>query len=160
MAIVVAAVLGALYSVVLGWVGVQLLYEYVSGTGQIGAEHLTMSGGKGLTLCALLFLAGGVASLVGGIRLITRRQRRLVLVPLVLVLVIGAIGEIVDVATGASASANLIGAGVLVLAALPVALLATRGSRRWLGSGENGPPGKPPDVRRGLDRPGRHERGR
>jgi hypothetical protein len=129
--IVAAAILGALYGLVLGGVGGWLLVEYVSGTGQVGAEHLSGLGAKGLVEIVVQFLAGMVVLATGAIRLVVRRAGRMVVVPLVLVLGIGAVGEVIDVSTGESAVSNLIGLGVLALAAVPVALLLSPSGRRW-----------------------------
>jgi hypothetical protein len=49
-----------------------------------------------------------------------------------LVLIFGCIGEAVDLFGTATASSDLIGAGILVLVALPLALLTLPRSRVWL----------------------------
>ena len=132
MTIVLAALLGVLYGLVLGAVGVRLLVEYHTGTGQIGAEHLVGRGAAGLTVGAVLFFGAGVSLAIGGVRLLVRRVRALLLAPLVVILAIGVVGEIVGIATGESAASNLTGLGILTLAALPIVLLSSPSGRRWL----------------------------
>lgn len=72
----------------------------------------------------VVFLGAGAYWLVRSARRALREQAYLgIVAPLGLLLLFGSIGEIVDLFGRASGISDLVGAGILVLAAVPVALL-------------------------------------
>jgi len=135
LAIVAASLLGAAYAATLIIVAVSLVYEFVSHTGSIGAQHLDSNGTQGLIWVALAFLVG--ASLLGGgaYQIWVNRRPHMLVTPLAILLVIGCIGETADIIGTATASSNLIGVGVLVAMALPVGLVSTPSARAWFKQG-------------------------
>jgi hypothetical protein len=52
----------------------------------------------------------------------------------VAVLLLGSIGEVVDLVGTATTQSNLIGAAILVAAAVPIGLLSTRSARKFAAS--------------------------
>ena len=123
--VAVAAVLSAGYSVGLLWFGLAAL-TVLFRTGGWGDRQAA----KGMVVVGVLGVAGA-ALLVGGALRTWRGSFTWTLVPLVAVLVCGSIGEIVDVVGTATTRSDLIGAAILVAAAVPVALLATGSARRF-----------------------------
>lgn len=135
LAVTAAVALAVLYGVVLVAVAALVLFEFVTSTGSIGTRSLDAQAAKGvLTLGAVLPL-GAVILWRGSARLIGARDPRLLSLPLMLLLVLGCVGETVDLFGSATATSDLIGAGILVLAALPLALLRLPGARAWLAVG-------------------------
>ena len=132
-AINVVAVLAVLYGIVLAGEGAMILFELVTGTGAIGHDRTNAAAVKGMVTVGLLLPAGAVALWTGSARLTRAHDPRLLALPLLAVLLFGSIGETVDLFGTASARSDLIGAGILVLAALPLALLSLPRSRAWLG---------------------------
>ena len=132
-AVVVAAVLSAAYSLGLLWFGLAALVVLLR-TGGWGdrraAEGMVFVGVAGLT---------GAVLLIGGAVRTWRGSYVWTLVPLVAVLVIGGIGEVADLVGTAGAKSNLIGAVILLAAAVPVGLLITRSARNFAATRRRGP---------------------
>lgn len=131
VAVVAASALACCYGLVLLGVAVVMIGELVTGRGAIGHEHLPGPAVKGVVFVALALTAGALCLATGAVRAWRGRKPGLIIVPLALLLVFGTIGEIADGVGGAAASGELIGAGILVLAAVPIALLLAPASRAW-----------------------------
>jgi hypothetical protein len=127
-AVVVAAVLSAVYSVGLLWFGGAAL-TVLFRTGGWGDP----TAAKGMVFVGVLGLAGAVL-LVGGAVRTWRGSFAWTLVPLLIVLVFGSIGEVVDLVGTATTQSNLIGAGILAAAAVPIGLLITGRAREFAAS--------------------------
>jgi hypothetical protein len=123
--VVVAAVLSAVYSLGLLWFGGAALLVLFR-TGGWGDP----TAARGMVFVGVAGLAGA-ALLIGGAVRTWRGAFACTLVPLVAVLVVGCIGEVIDVLGTATARSNLIGAAVLVAAAVPIGLLSTRSARTF-----------------------------
>lgn len=134
-AVAVAAGLAALYGAVLVAVAALVLFEFVTGTGAVGSLGLDPQGVKGVLTLGVLLPLGALLLWRGAALLVRNRDPRLLALPLLLVLVFGSIGEVVDLVGTATATSDLIGAGILALAACPLVLLSLPGSRRWLAIG-------------------------
>ena len=140
VAVVLAGMLGLTYALVLCGVGALLLWQLVTGTGAIGHQHPQGASLKGVlfTSSTLFVVAASLAS--GGVQLLrdrglSRRRGLLRLVlPLLLFLVVGCVGETVDLFGDASAASDVIGAAILLAAVVPVLLVRTPGARRWAAS--------------------------
>lgn len=96
--------------------------------GTIGSAARNTTGGRaspasGVWGLALLLTAGAIWLVRSAIRALRHESYLGVVVPLVIFLVVGAIGEIIDLFGTASGASDLVGAGILVLAAIPVALM-------------------------------------
>jgi hypothetical protein len=76
----------------------------------------------------------GAALLIGGAVRTWRGSFAWTLAPLLAVLLLGSIGEVVDLVGTATTQSNLIGAAILVAAAVPIGLLSTRSARKFTSS--------------------------
>ncbi|MGZ4664258.1 MAG: hypothetical protein ACXV5Q_04215 [Frankiaceae bacterium] len=128
VAVVVAAVLSAVYSLGLLWFGFAAL-AVLFRTGGWGDR----SAAKGMVFVGVLGLAGA-ALLIGGAVRTWRGSFAWTLVPLLAVLVFGSIGEVVDLVGTATTQSNLIGAPILVAAAVPIGLLSTGSAGKFAAS--------------------------
>lgn len=124
-AVVVAVALSAVYSLGLLWFGGAALTVLLR-TGGWGDS----TAAKGMVFVGVLGLAGAVL-LVGGAVRTWRGSFAWTLVPLLIVLVVGSIGEVVDLLGTATTQSNLIGAGILTAAAVPIGLLITGPAREF-----------------------------
>jgi hypothetical protein len=128
-AVVVAAVLSAVYSLGLLWFGFAAL-TVLFRTGGWGNP----TAAKGMVFVGVLGLAGAVL-LIGGALRTWRGSFAWTLVPLLVVLVFGCIGEVVDLlGTASDTQGILIGAAILAAAAVPIGLLSTGPARRFAAS--------------------------
>ena len=128
-AVVVAAALSAVYSLGLLWFGLAALTVLVR-TGGWGDHNAA----KGMVFVGVLGLAGAVL-LIGGAVRTWRGSFAWTVVPLLLVLVFGSIGEVVDLmGTTSDAQGNLIGAAILAAAVVPIGLLSTAPARKFAAS--------------------------
>jgi hypothetical protein len=121
-AVTVAAVLVCCYAVVLCALAIGILVAWTSGSGRIG----TLPGAAANRGVAFFIVAcvGGAILLLVGARAAWRGRRGLTaIIPLAVLAVVGCVGETVDIASGNPLPDNLIGAGIIVLAVLPVLLL-------------------------------------
>lgn len=123
--VVVAAVLSAGYSVGLIWFGAAALTVLVR-TGGWGDRDAARS----MASVGLLGLAGAALLIIGAVQT-WRGTFGWTLVPLMVVLVIGSIGEVADIVGTATTRSNLVGAAILVAAAAPLGLLSTSSARRF-----------------------------
>lgn len=127
-AVVVAAVLSAVYSLGLLWFGLAAL-AVLFRTGGWGDRQAA----KGMVFVGVLGLAGAVLLVSGAVRTWCG-SFAWTLSPLLAVLVIGSIGEVVDMIGTATTQSNLIGAAILVAAAVPIGLLRTDSARAFAAS--------------------------
>lgn len=126
--VVVAAAVAVAFACALVIVGVVLGVDAATNHGTVGSAARNLKGGRSSPAAGVamgvLCLAAGAAWLVrGAIRALRRGAYLGIVAPLGVVLVIGSIGEIVDLFGTASGTSDLVGAGILALAAVPVVLL-------------------------------------
>lgn len=119
---IIAAVLACLYACVLVGLAVTLGIEWTTGRGAVGnlAGH---AANRGVAFFLVAALAGASCLVVGAVGVWRGRRGTAAIVPLALVVLIGCIGEPIDIASGNPPLDNLIGAAIIVAAALPVVLL-------------------------------------
>ena len=117
--------LAAVYGLILAVVGIVVLYEFLAGAGAIGHKHLAGFAAQGAVKLSVALLAGASLLIVGSIRTLRSTRSALLVWPLLVVVVVGCIGEVVDLVGTASTESDLVGAGILILAALPVLLVAS-----------------------------------
>lgn len=86
---------------------------------------------RGFINITLITLFGAGSLLVGVRRLLTAKRPTNLLIILAVPLVIGTIGQTIDVIGTASMESNLIGFGILLLFLIPVVLLSLPSSRKW-----------------------------
>ncbi len=129
--VVAAGALACCYALVLLVVGAVLAGELATGRGAIGHEHLTGPAVKGVVFVVLALTVGAACLAAGAVQAWRGRRPRLLVAPLCVLLAVGSIGEIADGVGGATAGDELIGAGILVLAAVPIALLLAPAARAW-----------------------------
>ncbi len=130
-----ALALAFVYGAVLAAVAAGVLFELVTGTGAIGHRDLDAQTVKGVLTLGVLLPIGTAMLWRGAANLARDRDPRLLVLPLALLLAFGSLGEVIDLLGSASATSDLIGAGILVLAALPLAMLALPRSRAWIAMG-------------------------
>jgi hypothetical protein len=118
-------VLSAAYSLGLLWFGLAALVVLFR-TGGWGDR----TAAKGMVFVGVAGLAGA-AMLIGGAVRTWHGSFVWTLVPLLAVLVFGAIGEVIDLVGTSTAGSDLIGASILVAAAIPVGLLFTSSARNF-----------------------------
>lgn len=123
LAAVVAAVLAFAYAAVLLVAAVALVVAFGSGSGALSAAHLSYQAEKGVVALVLILVAGSAVLVTGSIRLVRSGKGTLVMVPLAGLLAVGVPGETVDVVTGSPPRGNVVGAGILVLAVIPIVLI-------------------------------------
>jgi hypothetical protein len=121
---VCAAVLAIGYAVTLTAVAASLLVEFMTGTGAVGREHLTGAAVRGVLFLSFALLAGAAVLIMGALRLTRRGGARLLVAPLVVLAAVGCVGESVDLVGSASGTSDLVGALIILLALLPVLLVA------------------------------------
>lgn len=136
-ALVAAAVLGVAYAIVFIGEAVFLLYEFLGHHGSLGAKQLSGRAAGGVIEVSALLVFAGVLLGRGAVRLLRRGQPALLLAPLVVFILVGIVGETIDLVGSASAVSDAIGAGILLLAALPVLLVVSsaRAGDRWTTTG-------------------------
>jgi hypothetical protein len=131
LAVTAALTLAIGYAVVLVALAAAVLYEFVTGTRSMGHRNLNPAAVEGVLSFCLVLPIGALLLFRGALLLARRRDPRLMAVPLVIVFGIGCMGETIDIVGTATTRSNLIGAVILVLTALPLALLALPDSRAW-----------------------------
>jgi hypothetical protein len=129
------AALAVLFAIVLTWIAVLLIEEFATGTGQIGHQGLGGLAASGLTEFSIVLLFLSMYLVIAGRRLLVRGKSGMLMVPLVLLVAYGLLGESIAVASGGADSSNAIGMVVLLLLALPLVIRLLPSSRRWLRSG-------------------------
>jgi hypothetical protein len=127
-AVVVAATLSAVYTLGLLWFGFAALAVLfrTDGWGDRDAA-------QGMVFVGALGLVGAALLIVGAVRT-WRGSFAWTHVPLLVVLPLGSIGEVVDLMGTATTQSSLIGATILVAAAVPIGLLSTRSAQNFAAS--------------------------
>lgn len=120
--VILAAVLTFCYACVLVVLAVSLAVQWTTGRGIVG--HLTTNAAnRGVAFMIVACVAGAVFLVVGATGALRGRRGVAAIVPLALIILIGCIGEPIDIAAGNPLTENLIGAAIIAAAAVPVALL-------------------------------------
>lgn len=131
--VVLAMMVAVLYGGVMSAVAATVAYQFLSGTGGVGANARGRLAARGVVTVVGLLSAGALALFVGARRVSRGESSALIVRPLVVLLAFGTIGEIADSLGSASPRSDAIGALILILAAVPVALLNSRSAREWRG---------------------------
>jgi len=126
--VVVAAALAVAFACAFNAVAVVISVDAVTHHGNIGSAAGNTSGGRaspaaGVWTVAVLLALAGLWLFRSAIRAFRRQSYLGVVFPLGVLLVVGAVGEIVDLLGTASGISDLVGAVILLLAAVPIALL-------------------------------------
>jgi hypothetical protein len=102
-----------------------LAVQWATGQGIIG--HLTTNaanrGVAFMIVACVACVAGALFLVVGALGAMRGRRGLAAIVPLALVVLIGCIGEPIDISAGNPIAENLIGAAIIAAAAVPVVLL-------------------------------------
>ncbi|MET3567774.1 peptidoglycan/LPS O-acetylase OafA/YrhL [Leifsonia sp. 563] len=121
-AVIVAAVLSFCYSFVLTLLAAALVVQWVTGQGTIG--NLTSNAAnRGVAFLVVVCVGGAIALAVGAGRAWRGRRGLAAIIPLAVLVLFGLIGESIDIASGNPLLDNLIGAAIIVAAAVPLVLL-------------------------------------
>lgn len=110
----------AVFAIAASVVGVQ----FVTATGSIDRKHLTGVAARGVLLLVVALIVTTVMLSVGAARLLRFGRPGWVVGPLGAFIVIGCIGETVDLYGTASIVSDAVGAGIIALAVMPVVLIA------------------------------------
>lgn len=126
--IVVAAALAAVFACALGIMAVAVAVHAVTIRGTIGTAASDFKGGRtspatGVWALVAALLAAAAFLIRGAVRALRQERFSGIVIPLGLLVLFGSVGEIMDLLGTASGASDLIGAGIIILAALPVALL-------------------------------------
>lgn len=120
--VIIAAVLACCYACVLVVLAGFLAVQWATGQGIIG--HLTTNAAnRGVAFMIVACVAGALFLVVGALGAMRGRRGLAAIVPLALVVLIGCIGEPIDISAGNPLAENLIGAAIVAAAAVPVVLL-------------------------------------
>jgi hypothetical protein len=128
-----AAVLAGLYAGLLVFVSALTCYQLLSGAvgtlGGVPHDRFELRG----VLAIILFTAAGAGCLLFGAgQAAAGRDYRWILWPLRVFLLIGVVGQSLDVIGGGLTPGHLVGFAILAAAALPVALLSTTRAKAYL----------------------------
>ena len=138
--IVAAAALAFVFGGAFLVVAVVVAVNGITDHGNIGTAARNTAGGRfsparGVWSLVILLTVGGLWLIWSAVSAIWRRSYFGIVIPLGVLLVFGTIGEVIDLFGTASSTSDLVGAGILVLAAIPVVLLwrpVLDSLRRWL----------------------------
>jgi len=128
-AVTVACVLACCYALVLAGFGIYFLILFASHQGTIG-NQVGYFANRGVSEVIGLFILSGAALVFGAVGAWRGTRGLQIIVPLAIIVLVGAIGEPIDISNGDSATDNLVGAGILLLAIIPIVLLALPRGRR------------------------------
>jgi hypothetical protein len=106
-----------------------LVIEWTTGQGTIG----NLSGNaanRGVAFFVVACVGGAILLVLGALRAWRGGRGLAAIIPLAVVVIVGCIGETIDVVSGNPLADNLIGAGIIIAAALPVLLLLLPRARR------------------------------
>lgn len=120
--VIIAAVLACCYACALVVLAVSLAVQWMTGAGTIG-QLTTNAANRGVAFMIVACVAGAVFLVVGALGAVRGRRGLAAIVPLALIVLIGCIGEPIDIAAGNPLAENLIGAAIIAAAAVPVVLL-------------------------------------
>ncbi|MBF4636047.1 hypothetical protein ITJ38_16685 [Agreia pratensis] len=131
----VAGVLACGYAAVLLSVAVVLAVQWATGQGIVG-NLKSNSSNRGVSFVVVLCAGGAALLVVGAVGAWRGRRGLLIIVPLATLIVIGCVGETIDIISGEPLADNLIGAGIIAAAAVPVVLLLLPRGRVPVGGSE------------------------
>lgn len=119
---IIAAILVSCYSFALAVVAVTLVVQWLTGQGTIG--NLTSNAAnRGVAFLVVVCVGGAIALAVGAGRAWRGHRGLAAIIPLAVLVLFGLIGESIDIASGNPLLDNLIGAAIIVAAAVPLVLL-------------------------------------
>jgi hypothetical protein len=118
------------YGVVLAIEGVVLFVDFLHG-GTSGTPNPSRLEAFGMERFAGFLVVVGALLEFAAVRLVRSRRSALFVVPLAILVVGGTIGESFDILGGTGIVSNVIGAGIIILAALPIVLIFTPRARAW-----------------------------
>lgn len=119
---IIAAILASCYSFALAVVAVALIVQWVTRQGTIG--NLTSNAAnRGVAFLVVVCVGGAIALAVGAGNAVRGRRGLAAIIPLAVLVLFGLIGESIDIASGNPLLDNLIGAAIIVAAAVPLVLL-------------------------------------
>lgn len=98
-------------------------FQFLTAKGSIGREHLTGEAAKGVMFLVAALIVAAVMLSVGATRLLRSGHSGWVIGPLGAFVAVGCVGETVDLLGTASAASDAVGAGIIVLALIPVVLI-------------------------------------
>jgi hypothetical protein len=125
----IAAVLACSYACVLAGLAVTLGIDWTSGRGTVGNLE-SHAADRGVAFFLVAALAGAASLVIGAVGAWRGRRGIAAIVPLALIVLVGCIGEPIDIASGNPLRDNLIGAAIILAAAVPLVLfLLPRRSR-------------------------------
>ena len=134
VAVVIAGVLACIYACVLIGLAVTLTSAWAGGRGLVGNLD-SNAANRGVAFFIVACVAGAAALVIGAVGAWRGRRGFPAIVPLAIVVLVGCIGEPIDIIAGNPPLDNLIGAAIIVAAALPlVLLLMPRRARAQAGS--------------------------
>jgi len=120
--VIIAAILASCYSFALAVVAVALIVQWVTRQGTIG--NLTSNAAnRGVAFLVVVCVGGAIALAVGAGNAVRGRRGLAAIIPLAVLVLFGLIGESIDIASGNPLLDNLIGAAIIVAAAVPLVLL-------------------------------------
>lgn len=126
--VIVAAALALAFACAFLVVAVVVGVDAVTGHGTIGSAARHTSGGRaspasGVWGLVVALTLGALWLVRSAIRALRHRSYLGIVVPLGIFLVLGTVGEVIDLFGTASGTSDLVGGGILLLASAPVALL-------------------------------------
>jgi len=128
-----AAMLAGLYAGPLVFVSAMTCYQLFSGAaGTLGGGAHNRFELRGVLGIILFTVAGAGCLLFGAAQAAAGRDYRWILWPLRVFLLIGAVGQSLDLIGGGLTPGHLVGFAILAAAALPVALLSTTRAKAYL----------------------------
>lgn len=122
--IVAAAFVALGYAAVFVLVAMLVGFQLVTATGSIGRERLTGIAARGAAFLIAVLISAAVMLIVGAMRLLRSGRAGWVVGLLGAFVVIGCIGETVDLFGTASGASDGVGAGIIALALIPPVLIA------------------------------------
>ena len=110
--------------------GVVLFVDYVHG-GTPGTPHPDRLEAFGMNRFAGFLVLVGALLEFAAVRFVRSGRSALFVVPLTILVVVGIIGETFDIVDGTTIESSLIGAAIILLAAVPVVLTFLPSARAW-----------------------------
>lgn len=125
---IVAAVIAVAFSCAFLVLAVGISVDAITDHGAIGTAARNTSRGRfspsaGVFMVTFLLALGATWLIRGAVRALHRESYTGIVIPLGILLVVGTIGETVDLVGTASAASDAVGLGILAVAAVPVVLL-------------------------------------
>jgi hypothetical protein len=126
--VIIAAAIAAVFACAFLVVAVAISVDALTNHGAIGTAARNTNGGRfspaaGVLMVALLLTLGAIGLIRGAVRALRRESYIGIVIPLGILLVVGTVGETIDLVGTASSASDAVGLGILFLAAVPIALL-------------------------------------